>query len=81
MWFWERRGGRAPSKGEGQDRPPPKSFSNQAIVATPSGAGEMIFFLAAFPDLMKSFPQLKSFEQRIHLIFSVWMFFFSAGRY
>lgn len=36
----------------------------------------MIFFLAAFPGLIKSFPQLKSFEQHICLIFSVWMFFF-----
>ena len=68
-------------KGTVRTGPPPKSFSNQVIVTIPSGAEEMIFLLAAFPDLMKSFPQLKSFEQRIHLIFSVWMFFFSAGRY
>lgn len=36
-------------KGTVRTSPPPKSFSNQAIVAFPSGAGEMIFFPGCIP--------------------------------
>ena len=56
----------APSRGDSQGRPPPKVLSNGVTVSIPSRAVEMIFFLAAFPDPIKSLPQPKSFEQCIH---------------
>ena len=79
LWFWGKRGGGDPSRGDHQASP--RGFSNRVIVTIPSRAVEMIFFLAAFPDLVKSSPHRKPFEQHTHLIFSVRMFPFSMGRF
>lgn len=76
MWFQDKKCGRDPFQGKQSGQAPPKVFSNGVIVSIPNGAVEIILSWLAFPNRIKSFPQPVFFDQCIHLIFSVWVFFF-----